>query len=301
MPERKQTRAKSAKSRLLEPQVRSDTTHGVKRARRKRIEGDRGKSERQPAGRVFHLPTLLTNADTGKSVDETDAPSIHPALGIWPGDHVPRLYWDLSLPEDWVYKRPITEEEMEAYPVLPQQESMLILFDVEHKWTIPLEPRIGYDYMTLRCFREALGASMQQPIQLAVWNTASITKKMEIVRAFYRRTGVMFSRPDISLVIETFRTWEAVINNFCRHGVAFDDITQGMDEYVTCGAEAGYTKLQTIDLFGHNFMFWGLEFAEAPNVWELKTTSRSLARMAHHLLPGLNADRRSETTQMEEE
>lgn len=65
-------------------------------------------------------------------------------------------------------------------------------------------------------------------------------------------------------------------------------IASQMTTYVTREVPLGYTRLQTIDLLGDNFMFAGLTYIKCADTWVMDTTNRRVASVAHHMLPRPN-------------
>ncbi|KAL5498886.1 hypothetical protein ACEPAH_1404 [Sanghuangporus vaninii] len=198
------------------------------------------------------------SAVTSSQADSTVSdPLIHPALGWWPDQRRPALYWDLSSSSRPRYtKREFDTQELTSSPFTPPLSRMRLVLDPHAQWKFDLSAPRGERYITLASLLKDIASLMHAPnmVPHAYWVRASTSKKEAIVRAMLRRTGGTLPIPPPH-----------------RRPKSRGQI---MEEAVVEGAPNGFTKLLVVDLLCDDVMFAGMEFHKEPDEWVLRTMRR---------------------------
>lgn len=231
---------------------------------------------------------------------DEDIPSLHNSLAWQSESHTPQICWDLTdCGIELEYHRSLAEDlELSAFDP-PIQHIVIVHADGAVPFRMEIGARPGQPHLTLACLVRGLHYALQH-IRVArqVWDAMSVYDRLHVAHAALLRAAPRLAHP-VVVVVEHYRAaMDAALAQLSQRRVlgrpvderaALDIFEPGLvaelNELLTrvfvANAEDPMTRTTFVGgdlLIGHT-MFMGLQYLGPPYYWQLKTTTRNIARM----------------------
>lgn len=256
-------------------------------------------SDCSPAGPMF--PETYNEVTQIREVEpDEDIPSLHNALAWQSEHHTPQICWDLAdCGIELEYRRPLAEDlELSAFDP-PLQHIVIVHADGAVPFRMEIGARPGQPHLTLACLVRGLHYALQHiRVPRQVWDEMCVYDRLHVAHAAILRAALPLAHP-VFIVVERYRAAvNAALDKLpqrhvfghpadgrCALDIFEPDLVAQLNELLTrvfvSNAEGPMTRTTFVGgdlLIGHT-MFMGLQYLGPPYYWQLKTTTRNIARM----------------------